>query len=109
MQEADHRGRRAEVERLRLTLYELELLRDGVTEVVAEARAEVRVRSPSCALRRRITTKPSCSIFRVCRARIWTRGLLSGANRKTFAHFETYRFCRVGPGNFTPSLSQIRT
>jgi hypothetical protein len=36
-------ARRAEVERLRLILYELELLRDGVTEVVAEARAEVRV------------------------------------------------------------------
>jgi hypothetical protein len=43
MQEADHRRSRAEVERLSLTLYELELLRDGVTEVVAEARAEVRV------------------------------------------------------------------
>jgi hypothetical protein len=36
-------ARRAEVERLSLTLYELELLRDGVTEMVAEARAEVRV------------------------------------------------------------------
>ena len=43
MQEADRRRRCAEVERLRLALYELELLRDGVTEVVAEARAEVRV------------------------------------------------------------------
>ena len=41
MQEADRRRRCAEVERtLRLTLY---LLRDRVTEGVAEARAEVRV------------------------------------------------------------------
>jgi hypothetical protein len=51
--------RQAEVARLRNTLYELELLR-----------AEAPSASPSCALRRRITTKPSCSIFRVCRARI---------------------------------------
>jgi len=31
------------------------------------------------------------------------------AKRKTSAPVEPYRFCRVGPGNFTPSLSQIRT
>ena len=43
MQKANRRCRCAEVERLHLALYELELLRDGVTEVVAEARAEVRV------------------------------------------------------------------
>jgi chorismate-pyruvate lyase len=43
MQKANRRRRCAKVERLHLTLYELELLRDGVTEVVAEARAEVRV------------------------------------------------------------------
>ena len=43
MQKANRRRRCAEVERLHLALYELELLRDGVTEVVAEARAEVRV------------------------------------------------------------------
>jgi hypothetical protein len=35
--------RQAEVARLRNTLYGLELLRDGVPEVVAEARAEARV------------------------------------------------------------------
>jgi hypothetical protein len=38
MQKANRRRRCAEVERLHLALYELELLRDGVTEVVAEAR-----------------------------------------------------------------------
>ena len=43
MQKANRRRRCAEVERLHLALYELELLRDGVTEVVAEARAEFRV------------------------------------------------------------------
>ena len=43
MQKANRRRRCAEVERLHIALYELELLRDGVTEVVAEARAEVRV------------------------------------------------------------------
>jgi hypothetical protein len=32
-----------------------------------------------------------------------------GVDRKTYTRFELYRFCRVGPGNFTPSLSQIRT
>jgi hypothetical protein len=43
MQEANRR-RCAEVERLRLTLLELELLRDGVTEVVAELRAGAALR-----------------------------------------------------------------
>jgi hypothetical protein len=42
MQEADHRRRRGEVERLRLALYELQLLRDGVVGMVTEARAELR-------------------------------------------------------------------
>src|SRR5712664_4207546 len=34
---------------------------------------------------------------------------LSGVTRKTFAHTEFFSVCRVGPGNFTLSLSQIRT
>src|SRR5215813_12415951 len=35
--------------------------------------------------------------------------LLSGAKRKTNVQHEFFAFCRVGPGNFTPSPSQIRT
>src|ERR1035437_6045620 len=30
-----------------------------------------------------------------------------GVKRKTSTRGEYFRFCRVGPGNFTPSLSQI--
>ena len=37
------------------------------------------------------------------RCPVWT------VNRKTSARGEYFAFCRVGPGNFTPSLSQIRT
>jgi hypothetical protein len=35
--------------------------------------------------------------------------LLLVVDRKYYAQSEAYRFCRVGPGNFTPSRSQIRT
>src|SRR5262249_29012665 len=36
-------------------------------------------------------------------------GLLSEVTQKTYACPELYSSCRVGPGNFTPSRSQIRT
>ena len=32
-----------------------------------------------------------------------------GVDRSIYAQSEFFAFCRVGPGNFTPSLSQIRT
>jgi hypothetical protein len=34
---------------------------------------------------------------------------LSGTLRKTYSRREPLSGCRVGPGNFTPSLSQNRT
>jgi hypothetical protein len=30
-----------------------------------------------------------------------------GEEQKTYTQLELFRFCRVGPGNFTPSRSQI--
>jgi hypothetical protein len=36
-------------------------------------------------------------------------GLLCGVKRTYTNYVFDFRVCRVGPGNFTPSLSQIRT
>lgn len=52
------------------------------------------------------TRKPTF-VFRFCVVAVQRR--LSGVQRTARATTANSRFCRVGPGNFTPSPSQIRT